>query len=94
MALSIVMNEVLRGINWKYALVYTDNIIIFSSFEEHLLHLGSVFTRVIQAKFKLQPAKCLFAMPKVPYLGHINDKGTATDPDKKLWKHFLFQNKD
>ena len=84
MAFSMVMNEVLRGINWKYALVYIDDIIIFStSFQEHLHHLGSVFSRLIQAKLKLQPAKCLFAMPKVPYLGHIiSEKGIAPDPEK------------
>ncbi|PIK50157.1 Retrovirus-related Pol polyprotein from transposon [Apostichopus japonicus] len=37
MSFQLVMAEVLRGINWKYALVYVDDIIIFSSnFTQHL----------------------------------------------------------
>jgi hypothetical protein len=35
-----LMDEVFRGILWKFVMVYLDDIIIYSkSFEEHLEHL-------------------------------------------------------
>ena len=86
MAFSMVMNEVLRGINWKYSLVYIDDIIIFSrSFQEHIDHLDQVFQRLTDANLKLQPAKCLFALPKVPYLGHVLSKD-GIEPDLEKTK--------
>ena len=83
-AFSMLMNEVLRGINWKFALVFIDDIIIYSSsFQQHLYHLTQVFDRLAEANLKLQPPKCLFAMSKVPYLGHIiSEHGIAPQPDK------------
>ena len=54
MAFSMVMSQVLTGINWKFCLVYIDDIIIFSkSFHEHFEHLHQVFDRLIQANLKL-----------------------------------------
>ena len=84
MAFSMVISEVLKGINWKFCLVYIDDIIIYSqSFQEHLHHLTQVFDRLIEANLKLQPPKCLFALPKVPYLGHIiSEYGIAPNPEK------------
>ena len=75
------LNKVKYGSN---SLVYIDDIIVFSSsFEEHLSHLSSVFTRLIDANLKLQPTKCRFALPKVGYLGHqISSQGISPDPEK------------
>ena len=84
MAFSMLMNEVLRGINWKFTLVYIDDIIVYSaSFQQHLDHLKEVFHRLADANLKLQPPKCLFSMSEVPYLGHIiSERGIAPDPEK------------
>ena len=42
-----LMTQVLRGLNWKFLLVYIDEILMFSqTFEEHLDHLKQVFTRL------------------------------------------------
>ena len=84
MAFSMLMNEVLRGINWKFTLVYIDDIIVYSqSFQQHLEHLTEVFDRLADASLKLQPPKCLFAKSRVPYLGHIiSAEGIAPDPEK------------
>jgi hypothetical protein len=85
------MQEVLRGLNWKFVLCYLDDVIIFSnSFSEHLSHLKQVFDRFRQAGLKLQPKKCSFGQKEVKYLGHIvSEKGVATDPDKvKLVKEY------
>ena len=85
------MQEILRGLNWKFVLCYLDDVIIFSStFSEHLSHLKQVFDRFRQAGLKLQPKKCSFGQKEVKYLGHIvSEEGIATDPDKvKIVKEY------
>ena len=85
------IQEIMRGLNWKFVFCYLDDVIIFSrSFEEHVDHLRQVFDRLRQAGLKLQPKKCTFGQTEVKYLGHIVSKdGVATDPDKiKLVKDY------
>ncbi|VDI31060.1 Hypothetical predicted protein [Mytilus galloprovincialis] len=79
-----LLTQVLRNLNYKIALVYVDDILIFSkSFEEHLNHLQLVFDRLISAGLTLKPSKCLFARPEVIYLGHkISKKGVQADISK------------
>ena len=78
------MHEVLRGLHWKFCLVYLDDIIIYSNtFPEHLKCLAQVFQKFRNANLKLKPKKCLFACEQIHYLGHIiSQNGIATDPDK------------
>ena len=69
------MQEIFRGLNWKFVLVYLDDLIIFShTFEEHLIHLRQVFDRIKTAGLKLTPQKCNFVQKQVKYLGHIVNK--------------------
>ena len=84
MTFQMLMSEVLRDMNWKYVLVYVDDIIIFSkTFEEHLNHLHQVFSKLREAGLTLKPSKCRFAARKVVYLGHIFSKnGIEVDPSK------------
>ncbi|MES9881967.1 MAG: reverse transcriptase domain-containing protein [Sedimenticola sp.] len=84
MAFSLVMNEVLRGINFKFALCYIDDVLIHSqSFDEHLNHLSQVFTRFREANLRLKPSKCCFAAKEVKYLGHRFSKdGMSVDQEK------------
>ncbi len=79
-----VMQEVFRGLNWKFVLIYLDDIIVFSkSFQEHVEHLRQVFQRLRESNLKLKPKKCTFAREQVRYLGHIvSHDGIATDPEK------------
>ena len=79
-----LMSQVLRGINWRYALCYIDDIVIFSpTFEMHLQHLGEVFQRLREAGLKLSPSKCFFAQKKIKFLGHILSKeGIQPDSGK------------
>ncbi|PIK33800.1 Retrovirus-related Pol polyprotein from transposon [Apostichopus japonicus] len=71
----LVMAEVLRGLNWKHALVYVDDILILSkNFQDHLDHLQDVFHRLRTANMRLKPSKCDFAAQKVTYLGHVITK--------------------
>ncbi|CAC5416037.1 unnamed protein product [Mytilus coruscus] len=51
-----MMSHVLRGLNWKFVLVYVDDILIFSrTFEDYLNHLSQVFDRLKHATMKLHP---------------------------------------
>lgn len=78
------MAQVLRGINFKFTLVYVDDILIHSpNFEQHLKHLHFVSDRLREANLKLQPKKCQFAAQHVEYLGHFfSKKGIDVNPAK------------
>lgn len=78
------MANVLRGINFKFALVYVDDILVHSSnFEEHLDHLQAVFDRLREANLRLQPKKCIFGAELVEYLGHyFSSNGIEVNPGK------------
>ena len=84
MAFQMLMSRVLRNINFKFALVFIDDILCHSStFEQHLEHLSAIFQRLRNSNLKLNPKKCQFAAQRVEYLGHImSDKGIQANPDK------------
>ena len=69
---------------WVYALVYIDDVLIFSrTFQEHLEHVERVFTRLAGAGVVLKPTKCHFAQLRVKFLGHIvHGGGREVDPAK------------
>ena len=79
-----LMECVLRGLHWKIALIYLDDVLVYSrTFEDHLQHLRLVFDRFRDAGLKLKPKKCHFGQKKVKYLGHVVSKeGVSPDPDK------------
>ena len=71
----LLMTKVLKGLNWRYVLVYVDDILVFSqTFDQHLTHITAVFQRLRSAKLTLNPVKCQFATTRVQYLGHILSK--------------------
>ena len=79
-----LMETVLRGMQWERAVLYLDDIIIFSSsVSEQMDRLEEVFGRLQKANLTLKPSKCHFFQKKVEFLGHIVDKeGVHTDPKK------------
>ena len=79
-----LMDTLLRGVQYKYVAAYIDDIILFShTFEQHLAHIREVLERLRNAKLKLHPKKCLFAVKRVGFLGHIlKPQGISPDPDK------------
>jgi hypothetical protein len=79
-----VMETALRGLNYKTALCYVDDIISFStSFSAHLENLTDIFQHLRAAGLRLKPSKCQFCVKQVTYLGHILSKhGVSADPDK------------
>jgi len=81
---SKVMDAVLMGLRDVECLVYLDDILIFSdTVPEHARRMKLVFQRIREANFKLGIAKCVFAAPKVSYIGHILSKdGVSPDQSK------------
>ena len=79
-----LMNYVLRDVLGTKALVYLDDVIIFSdTLEDHEKDIREVFELIRQAKLKLKLEKCQFMQKSVNYLGHvITPEGIHPDPAK------------
>ena len=76
--------SVLAGLNWVHAMVYLDDILVFSStFAEHLQALDEVLERLTKANLRVKLRKCEFARSQLHYLGHVlNSQGIQPDPAK------------
>jgi predicted aspartyl protease len=79
-----LMESVLRNMNWKFLLVYIDDIVIFSnSFEQHLEHLEQVLKTLGEANLTLKPTKCKLFRDQLVFLGFkVSEKGISVDEDK------------
>lgn len=86
-----LMEKCMGDIHLREALVFLDDIIVFSdSLEEHEARLLKVLNRLREHGLKLSPEKCQFFQTSVRYLGHIVSRdGIETDPEKvkalKTW---------
>ena len=78
------MNATLEPVLRKFALVFFDDILIYSgTFEEHLHHLATMLAILQKDKWQVKMSKCAFAQQSLAYLGHvISAEGVATDPGK------------
>ena len=66
-----LMQNCLGKLNLMYALIYLDDIVVFSDTEkEHVKHLAAVFERFHEHGLKLKPSKCEFFKEEINYLGH------------------------
>lgn len=76
------MDSALRDM--PFVFVYLDDILVASSSdEEHLVHLRDLFTRLTLHGLIINPAKCLFGLPSIHFLGHLIHKdGAAPLPSK------------
>jgi hypothetical protein len=79
-----VMQNVLAPFLWIFALVYIDDIVVFSkSFEEHLSHLDSVFGAIAESGLTLSPNKCHIAYQSLLLLGQkVSRLGLSTHKEK------------
>ena len=79
-----VMQNVLTPFLWILALVYIDNIVIFSkSFNDHLSHLDEVFEVVAETGINLATTKCHFAYQSLLLLGQkVSCLGLSTHMEK------------
>ena len=79
-----LMTIIIGDMMWNEALVYLDDILIFSStIEEHIIRINNLFGRIRKAGLKIKPEKCKFLVRELKFLGHvINEKGIKTDNSK------------
>ena len=78
------MNKILQPFLGKFAMVYLDDVIIFSkSPQEHLEHLQQVFEKCKEAGLTLKESKCHFCKESIDLLGYVISKdGIAAQPGK------------
>ena len=66
-----LMQNCLGELNLTYALIYLDDVIVYSKTEEeHLVRLRTVLERFMEHGLKLKPSKCNFFRTEISYLGH------------------------
>ena len=66
-----LVQNCLGELNLTYALIYLDDVIVYSKTEdEHLVHLHAVLERFMENGLKLKPSKCNFFHMEINYLGH------------------------
>ena len=71
------MQNCLGELNLQFALIYLDDVIVYSRMQEdHLTHLQVVLDRFAHHGMKLKLSKCHFLKENITYLGHeISAKG-------------------
>ena len=68
-----------------YALIYLDDVIVFSrTEEEHLTRLQAVFERFREHGLKLKPLKCHFLQKEITFLGYKVPKEAMKPGDNGL----------
>jgi hypothetical protein len=79
-----IMANVLRPVLGKFAVLYIDDILIYSkSAEEHVDHVNQVLQLLKAASLHVKLAKCKFAQPQLKFLGHVvSQAGTCMDAEK------------
>ena len=79
-----MMEIILPGLHWETCLLYIDDVIIFAdSFEQHMVRLSEVPSKLQTAGLKLSPQKCQLFKKQVCFLGHVvSEHGSSTDPTK------------
>ena len=66
-----LLNKVLDGYLYDFAVVYVDDILIFSkTVEEHFIHLKKILDRLKNANLTVKLKKCKFFEPNIEFLGH------------------------
>ena len=54
-----IVSQILGPTRWQYSLAYLDDVIIYSKdFDEHLVHLDDILSRLDTANFRLNADKC------------------------------------
>nr|GEX99825.1 putative reverse transcriptase domain-containing protein [Tanacetum cinerariifolium] len=86
-----LMNRVCKPYLDKFVIVFIGDILIYSNNkEEHEEHLKLILELLKKEELYAKFSKCEFWIPKVQFLGHVNDsKGIHVDPAKiKSIKHW------
>lgn len=78
------MDSVLGSLRWTSALVYIDDILVFSdNLDTHASHLATLLDSAIAVGLKFNPAKCHLAYPSWKVLGHrVSTDGLSVLEDR------------
>ena len=78
------MDSVLGSLRWTSALVYIDDILVFSDdLDSHAFHLATLLDSAISVGLKFNPSKCHFAYPSLKVLGHrVSTDGLSVLEDR------------
>jgi hypothetical protein len=78
------MNASLAPVLRKFALVFFDDILVYSpDYDSHLKHVQAVLEIIHCDKWQVKLSKCAFAQEQIAYLGHvISAEGVSTDQSK------------
>ena len=79
-----VMELIFGDLNLSEVILYLDDVLVFSeTFDEHLVRLDKVFSRITENGLKLKGSKCKLFQTSISHLGHVvSDTGIAVDPEK------------
>ena len=79
-----LMNTIFEPFLRRFVLVFFDDILIYrKDVEEHVNHLGEVFSALRSHALYANKKKCSFAQERIEYLGHvIYGEGVEVDPEK------------
>ena len=79
-----LMDAVLKGLQYRIALAYLDDVIVFGVTAWQIMdRLAVVLERLRMAKLKLKPSKCTFFERETLFLGHVvSGDGVRCDPAK------------
>ncbi|HLP34462.1 MAG TPA: reverse transcriptase domain-containing protein [Amoebophilaceae bacterium] len=80
-----VMNHLFRDLLGKTVYVYLDDIFIFShTYQDHIMHVKEVLTRLQQHKFFATKSKSQFLPSELHALGHVITKEGLKPEEKKI----------
>jgi hypothetical protein len=79
------MDAMWVGLRDVEVLVYLDDLLLFSeTIQYHVRRMRLGFGRVREANFKLNVAKCTFAVPRVVYSGHVINRNRVAPETSKI----------
>ena len=78
------MDQLLGNMRWTEALVYLDDVVVFSpTLEQHVRSLETLFVAAEKVGLKFSPSKCHFALPSLSLLGrHVSTAGISILQDR------------
>ncbi|KAI2645990.1 Transposon Tf2-6 polyprotein [Labeo rohita] len=78
------INEIFKDLLNKYVIAYIDDILVYSkSEEEHIKHVRTVLSRLLENQLYVKAEKCEFHVHQTSFLGyHISHQGVKMDVTK------------